>query len=432
MSWPGYFTLDDAEFINAARFEAYAANASWFHPAYARADLDWLLEEAYTDPATDLAPWYDDDVPVSADFYGFYPGSVDGLDNSTRSAAGSESTRDGGVPGRVRHASKGVVFAGILAGRSDQAVEYGLEWLRLTLLGALCGPRDVRKQGLGAELRYLGYEPHESPSEAPQAVLKAATRRLQKAAVTGPGPTVLATRTTGCGDVIWQVQFTLTAGDPTVYGDDQWIVSEIDVVGETATWDPAVTAGTVSETRVYLEDPCNLPTYSPLYDPECASVITPPIPPNVPFGCWVPPEIDDEWTRATITVPEQNFPTWREMLPTLVLTSDVDVVRDLRIRFYRDPEDDLDPDADPCAPISDMVVSYLPAASEMIISGLFEEVYVTTPNGHRRRADSLVFATAMKPIDWPVLACGVQHLITVETRTGDWPEINLYLTPRAV
>lgn len=421
MSWIGYHTLDGAEFINTARFEAYAAAAPWFHPASTRrADLAWVLGETYTDPATDLAPWYDPDVPASADFWGFYPISVDGLENSTRSSDPTESTRDGGVPGRLRHALKPVVYAGFIAGSSEEAVEYGMGWLRRTLISSLCSPLDAREQGLGSELAFMAHQPQESLTETPQAVFQRLKRRLHDVAV-NVGPTVSAKRTTDCGDHIWLVQFTAN-GDPHIAGADQWVLTEYQPLVNTGTWDPAVTAGPdPSALRSYREDACNPPSYQPLYDPTCAIVITPPAPPDVPFGCWTPPEQGDIWRRLTVTIPEQNFPDWVEVLPSLVLHS-VAEIRDLRVRFYRDEDGLLDPDTDPCSALTDMVVSYIPANSEMWISGLYEEVYVTLPGGHRRRADSLVFSTDMKPPTWPVLACGHQHLMTLEVRgeEGAW------------
>jgi hypothetical protein len=431
MSWDGYFTLDGAEFINVDRFRAYAGSAPWFTNAFPTSSLSWALDETYVDPETDLAPWYDTDVPVSGDFWGFYPTSIDGIESSSRSASTVESTGDGGVPGRIRHAIKSATFAGFLAGSSEQAVEYGMKWLRRTLLGGLCSPQDARKQALGADLVYLGAEPHETLELAPADAIEFLTRRLRRTAVT-VGPLRDQARILSCGDVIWMVSFTISAGDPRTYGADKNIF--VDYVPETVEdfWSADATEGTATDLYTYVEDPCTQPVYAPLYDPECASVILPPTAPNVPFGCWVPPEPDDEWDRVAITIPEQNFPTWTEMMPLITLTSSVETIRDIRIRFYRDEGEDLDPESDPCSWLTDMVVSYIPPTSTMAIDASFEDVHVTTSSGVPRRGDSLVFSSDMRPVTWPVLECGVQHIMTIESRGSDFPVIDLTLVPRNV
>lgn len=162
MAFEGYFEYAGVEVVNVARTEAYAAHMPTFKALYNNDLLPQVLDRQFTylSPAQDLAPWYDPDVPESNDFYGAYPLSVSGIENSSRSSTVIEFTVDGGVPGRLRHGTKSVVFQVVLVGASEAAVEYGMTWLRRALLGPVCAEDTLStKQALGADLLYLSAEP---------------------------------------------------------------------------------------------------------------------------------------------------------------------------------------------------------------------------------------------------------------------------------
>jgi hypothetical protein len=62
-----------------------------------------------------------------------------------------------------------------------------------------------------------------------------------------------------------------------------------------------------------------------------------------------------------------------------------------------------------------------------------QAAYVITELGHRRRADSLVFTTEGKPIDWPHLSCGFGHILTLDLpETESDPVVDVSLTARNV
>ena len=434
MSWDGYLTLDGVEVANGQRFEAYAGDRSWFHPVYRTDGVGHALSETYTDPVTDAAPWWDPDVPASGDLYGFYPVALTGFDDSSRTISTVESTREGGIPGRVRHATKEVNVAGFIAGASEAAVEYGLIWLRRVLLGGLCSPLDARKQALGTEMSFFGYAP---PSEAlageqglsAQAVLDSITRTY-RAVVVSTGPSVISRRRLACGDYIAQVQFTARCGDPRVYSNPLRVFSNLfDLDG--IVWGSVADEGTV-QTTTFEEVTCGVPLWEPLYDPLCAAAITPPTPPNVPMGCWSPPISGTTYGRTIVTIPATNFPTFSEMMPLITLNNAGDNIRSIRIRFYRDPDGTLDVASEPCDWVSDIVLSFMPAGV-MDIDGSREQVHFVTTGGHTRRADSLVFGTDQRPMTWPVLDCGTQYLMTIDTLgLDDPPIIDLDLVARTV
>lgn len=432
MGWDGYLTLNGVEIANIERFEAYAGDHSWFSRTYLADGISNALETTYTDPTTDAAPWWDPDVPASGDCYGFAPAAITGLDDSSRSVSTVESTRDGGVPGRVRHATKEINVNGFIAGASEAAVEYGLIWLRMVLLAGPCSPLDARKQALGTDLSFFGYKPPTAAQaflndQSPQQILNTVQRTYRSVTVSN-GPQVLGRKYLACGDFIAQVQFTVRVGDPFIYSNTERVVTSL---FDTPTWGADVEAGTVA-TTTFTEALCGDPFWEPLYDPLCAAAVTPPAPPNVPLGCWEAPAEDSTHDRTVVTIPESNFATFTEALPIITLTNAGVSLRNIRIRFYPDPDGTLDLDANPCAFISDIVVSFMPAGV-LVIDGSRQQTHITTAGGNTRRGDSLIFGTDNRPIEWPVLDCGVQYLMTVDTLgTDDPPVIDLDLVARAV
>lgn len=431
MGWDGYLALDGNEIGNWQRFEAYAGDRSWFRRTYRGDGVGYALGQTYTDPVTDAAPWWDPDVTVSGDLYGFCPSAITGLDDSSGDASTVESTKAGGVPGRVRLATKEVNVAGFIAGASEAAVEYGLIWFRRTLLAGLCSPLDARKQALGTDLTFFGYEPPTAASGlidgiSAQQALNAVSRTYRSVVVSTP-PRVMSKGRASCGDFIAQVQFTLRVGDPYIYANPKRVFVSL---FDTPVWGTDVTAGSIG-TTTFDEVSCGNPNWEPLYDPECSIAITPPTPPNVPLGCWTPPVIGNTFDRTVVTIPAANFEAFTEMLPILTITNDGDPMRNIRIRFYRDLDGTLDLDANPCAFVSDIVVSFLPTGT-LVIDGSREQAHITTSGGHTRRADSLIFGTDLRPVDWPVLDCGSQYLMTVDTLGTDAPPpIDLDIIARA-
>jgi hypothetical protein len=333
-----------------------------------------------------------------------------------------ESTRDGGVPGRVRFGTREVLVTGFLAGGSEAAVEHGRVWLSQALLGGFCSPLEARKQALGTDLTFFARTPPSSASAGEEAMSPQAVRdditRISRSTVLSVQPQVLSRHHLSCGDYILQVQFTLRTGPYNFKNPVRTFTGLFDPGG--IIWGTGATAGTTTATT-FDETLCGNPVWEPLYDPLCAAAVTPPTPPNVPLGCWDPPAEDATFDRTVVTVPAGNFPTYVEVLPVLTITAAAPL-RNIRIRFYPDPDEDIDLDATPCAFTSDIVLSYMPAGV-LEIDASREMAHITTTGGNTRRADSLIFGTDQRPIIWPVLDCGVQHLITVDTLGADDPPI---------
>jgi hypothetical protein len=175
VTWSGYFEFDGNEVINVARTEAYAKHRPWFKAVYRNEALRPMLgHRPYASPLQDDAPWTDPDNADSYDFLGLYPLDVSGIEDSSRTSNVVESLLDGGVPGGIRHATKAVVFNGVLLATSEAGADYGRRWLSRVLLGAGCGPG---ADCFGSTLCYL--------SSAPEIDLQTVPRGSTQAAIQG-------------------------------------------------------------------------------------------------------------------------------------------------------------------------------------------------------------------------------------------------------
>jgi len=477
MAWDGYFEYAGQEFINVARTEAYAAEAGWFRPGYHADDLPLMVGDGakYISPILDDAPWTDPDDASSYDFWGAYPLSITGIEDSTRSSVVVENINDGGTPGRVRLGTKNVVFQVALLGASDCGVSYGMKWLRRLLLGTACGA-SAAESCAGGTLCYLDCFPQlASGSDTPSIVLYDGggsdgsggllidggspsvtstddadgcdpletcligarfnpedcllplLRHLRNV-VFNSGPTVTAKRDTSDGSAVWTVTFTGVAGNPYEFGTE---VPVIEGFMNPLILDPYVPGlNGIIDLNGYIttDGNCTTPVYAPVYDPHCPAVVPPPGPPSVPLGCWTAPT---SWRRRQFTIPKELIPLWGDVVPTVSVSPLTVDVRSLRLRFYADVSGDGSILDDPCAWCGDIVVSYVPFGSTLVMDGADQSIYLEVGGGGRRRADSLLFGTDGKPFTWPVLSCGFSYIVTLDLpQTQAPPSVDFALTPR--
>lgn len=461
MAWEGYFEYAGSEVINVARTEAYARDARWFRPQFENESLPLILGDGgYRSPLMDDAPWTDPDIEESYDFLGLYPLSVEGLENSTRTSTVVESLGDGGLPGRVRHGTKAVVFNCLILATSEAGADYGMMWLRRILLGGPCGP-DVTSSCFGASLCYLSSAPeYEQPTDSfferldggdpesggyfmlgggPSTVTPYLTspvnpstwaaaclarhmRSISRVTFNN-GPTITSKRQMTDGASVWQVTFTAVAGNPYEFGSEVQVIQgfldpEVEVPWAGGYEPDGASLDTLGHT--VTEPDCSEPAQSPVVDPLHPAIIPPPGPPSVPLGNFTPPT---SWHRRQFTVPKQYVPLWGEVVPKLNLHARDGDVRNVRLRFYSDPFNVGDISDDPCAYCGDIIVSYVPVDHTLVFDAAEEQVYVTAAGGGRQRADSLVFKSDGTPFDWPVLTCGFGYIVTLDMPKQQAPPV---------
>ena len=149
-----YVSFAGTEVINKARTRAYMRSfvpGLSLSPNAGCEDLGAALGEEYHTPQQDDAPWYSPYNTASNEFYGLYPLSIEGIEDSTGQVTVVETTTDGGVPGRRREASRSLRFSALLVAGSDKGKAFGLSWLRDVLKGSGCNEGDCT----GDDLCYL-------------------------------------------------------------------------------------------------------------------------------------------------------------------------------------------------------------------------------------------------------------------------------------
>lgn len=414
MAWIGYYEYGGTEVINASRVEAYARTAGvWsFKPVYKNTALAPALGEVYANPLQDDAPWTDEDDADTYDFLGVYPLDIGGIDDSTWGAAVTESTRDGGIVGRGRYASKTIVFNVILIGKNEAGCEAGLRWLKTVMTGPPCLGSNVVCGG--SDLCYLASEPilDWTINSDVSTCLDPYLRSLHGVTVT-VGPTVTAKADLANGSA-WTVSFTVTAGNPYEFSAEVGLISgfmdpnvDVPYVGGIVP-----DGGSFDDSGfVQTEVKCPVATYQPIVDPLCPQVIAPPQVPNVALSCF---EFPVNYVRRQFIIPKGLVPLWGDVVPFLVIKAQRKEIRNLRVRFYADPFDTGDPNTDPCNYCGDIVFSYIPANSTLVFDGPLRQVYIENVQQGRRRADSLVFRSDGNPFEWPVMSCGFAYVATFD------------------
>lgn len=443
MAWLGYFTIGDGdaevEIINVARTEAYAAGVGlrWFTPIYNSIHLAAALGEGpYVNPADDPAPWYDANEPASAEFFGLYPMDVMGIDDSTRESDVIQSTLNGGLPGRLRYATKTPVFNGTLLASSARGAEYGMRWLSRATAMVPCLP--AQPNFLGHTLHYLSSDPSKDPGcavwaedppepSADPPILTTFERTLRRFKI-NVGPRPIAKHDTSDGGAMWNVQMTGSAGVAWQFGAPRQILDDMTLDGG----DPyfaGIEGGVYDVTGEVIEDAiCPEPLWSPIYSPNCPPLASPPAVPTITNICV---DVPDTWFRIRASIPAAYIPVWGDAVPIVYLTAGDDPVETMRMRFWADVNDDGIP-VD-CADIADYVITYIPAGWTMQFDGITETVYVIDPDtGDRQSADNLVSKTDGSPFDWPHLTCGLGYIVTLDfvDDAASIPVVDLSLVPR--
>lgn len=426
MAWTGYFEYDGTEIVNIDRASTYARNyGMYWLKCVGSTALGLMLGETYNSPAIDDAPWVDPDRPESFDFYGTYPLDVNGLEDSTIEASITESVLDGGVVNRPRRATRPIVYSLALMGANDRGVEYGMRWLKTALSGAACkGLVDCT----GANLCYLSSEPVLDVGIATdlESCMDPLLRTLHKVTIT-TGPTITGKFPMPSGGEVWTVSFTAVAGDPYEFMIERPLIEGFLSASPSYVnpdYPPASpphpwieTAGVVTD-----EYACNPAEYRPLYDPNCPLVIPPPGVPSVAVSCFNFPVT---FTRRFFTIPEEEVPLWGTTVPIITFRTGQEEARNIRLRFYADVMGTGDPEQDPCAYCGDIVFSWIPAGSTMVLDGTKRQVIVQTPGQPLRRADAVVFKSDGTPFDWPELTCGFSYLAVVDRPTTDTSDLTM-------
>lgn len=239
MVFQGYMSFGGTEVINQARTTAYTRHAL---PQLDLRECDGcddfnevIGDAAYESPLVDRPDWFDDANPDSWDFYGLYPLEVQGFDDGVTTVTVTELMGPGATVSMPRRASRQLRVTGLLVGRTDASISYGMVWLRNALLGNPC---DDSLTCTGDHLCYFTACPPicEDSPDFPPPDNPDGTRACEDGLVLDPisectapyerflydvtlvdGPRIVEQYASDCANYV-QVEFTLVAATPSPVG----------------------------------------------------------------------------------------------------------------------------------------------------------------------------------------------------------------------
>lgn len=165
-------------------------------------------------------------------------------------------------------------------------------------------------------------------------------------------------------------------------------------------------------------------------DPDCPPVPLPPTPPQIVNECV---ETVGTWRRFWGEIPALEVSEWMLTYPTIRLRTAGFDSRQVRIRFYRNPDGLSLEDLDPSIWEGELILSYMPSNAVVTLDGITERVTANMRNRTGVPMDHLLYGSNGGVVEWPVLTCGDPYIISwdipVETPAGNIA-LELELTQR--
>ncbi|MFC8466012.1 hypothetical protein [Streptomyces sp. NPDC057250] len=369
---------------------------------------------AYTNPADDEAPWYDEDVPESAEFAGFMVLSVDGLDTNPVARTVTTAVSGGASLGPLRIQPRTIVVTGILLGSTCCGVEYGLHWLSEALRGCAGGLCD------GDCMSVYACCPGEGLTAAE--FNRRHRRTLRRVALTD-GPRVVSRVGDGCttgecqiGADIITVEFTLTAATPWLWTDTTDIFDAPASPGastECIKWcvvDPAAEEPAEGCGGCCRVGNCGDPSVTP-DDPSC---VLPPTP-TAPESCYCLPLAAE---RVCYELDLTDRPAWSVDVPMITVRPGSKNLERVTISIYeRTPAHEgmtcaEISDEDRCEPHSVYHIQFAQAGTALILDGQVGRAVVEC--GDQCETSGDVYGHEGGPPSWKPLDCGT-YCVCIET-----------------
>lgn len=370
------FVNGNVEVIDAARTRTYMKK---FMPA-----LNFKCDETamnamsdfgpYDSPKLDNAPWYNPSSPESGNFFGFFPSKVEGGSDSAFSQSSTELISDGAVFGVARRKSLETRWTVVGMGKSEEAMEIGMTWLR-KVLETSPAVGSVDGQCAQMSMHTLLAAPKKTTD------IERLFRDHYNVS-TSVAPTVTV-KTHSPSGFAWHVTFTLKAGNPTAFTIAKW--STFTGMGADFSMHTDPAGQNCSAQNASYKNFINDPFYT--------AISTPPQPPTIK-----PPNLlpITTWRRKVINIPSQYSSKGNTPSVRIQVTSGADTLRQFRIRFY-----DAAGSITSCPSIGEYYISYLPDNAMMTIDSARKEISVRLANGVVTNGSHLLFGSAGNPFSWP-------------------------------
>lgn len=409
-----YLSIGGIEVINTARLRAYLETVG--SPLDSGSDIcscstltadildpDGIPYTTPNDPGNP-APWYDPDVPESAQFVGFLPLDFDGIDDYPVRRTVTSAVLGGGALGPARVQPRTITVTGILLGATCCAVEYGLHWLGEALqgcTGSACG---------GDCVQMLKCCPGE---EQTPAEFLARYRRTYRRVALVQGPTVTARNGDGScaagqcsrGADILTVEFVLTAASPWGWTDETPVLN----VGVPTDDDSACIEWCIHTGEGSCQGDCRLRDCPDIgaecADPFCAS--PPPPQPSTPSSCFCQALATN---RECYDLDLTGRPAWSSDVPVITVYAGSRELRRLTISFYERSDTDIGltageiADKKRCDPIAVYEIGFIPESGILTLDGQIGRAIVEC--GGTCETSTSVWGRDGAPPSWPEIDCG--------------------------
>lgn len=461
MALNDFFSLGGVEVANAVRLNAYLKADAVGSPLAEAAvcacptlTAEMLGDEPYVNPETDNAPWYDPSVPESADFAGFLPLTIEGLDEYPVKRSVTNAITGGGVLGPARALPRTITVTGILLGATCCAVEYGFHFLSEVLQGCAGNQCD------GDCMEIYTCCPGEEMTE--QCFQEQHRRTLRRVALVD-GPRVIERVGDGCtagecskGADILTVEFTLVAATPWLWTDVTPVLEmrpPRDDSDTCVTWclkgtnhERPLCIGTVDSCTTGLAVPVTAGACAGLAWPvdetvdECDETCRflpcvdatetcsdnrcqPPTPPTVAQldTCFcIPLAVEQQCCDVDLT----ECPAWSVDTPVMTLRAGSTDLRNVKVTIYERDEDEKDltcvqiAAAKRCDAIATYIVAYVPAGGALTLDGQTGRAIVEC--GGTCESSKDVYGEAGGPVTFPTMGCST-YVVCIESDVSNPP-----------
>jgi hypothetical protein len=148
-----------------------------------------------------------------------------------------------------------------------------------------------------------------------------------------------------------------------------------------------------------------------LADPDCPPLPQPPTLPSIPNEC-----IDETgtWRRYLLTIPATEVRLWSSTLPTLLLRTGSQAERQVRIRYYANPDGLAPEEVIEDGWESEQILTYIPPLTEIRLDGVTQRVTAAVGGNAPVSGNRLLYGTGGVPATWPELRCGIGYALTLD------------------
>jgi hypothetical protein len=353
----------------------------------------------------DNPPWYDPDVPDSADFYGLFVEDITGFDSVVQRDLTAASIY-GGSLGPLKLGPRTLTVTGYLFAKTCCGSEYGLHWLNEALIGSTgcddcalgdffmlkcCPPEGADPIDYGRLLHRTGLV------DGPKVVDKFGTCCDQ------------------CGYTTLKVQFTVASELPYIFSDLTFPVFE----------EPF---GATEYERCFFDCTDCPPVLPVTFDPDCGVDRIPPPLPFIPDDdCFCEP-----WVTKQICASYTNVADWNSATSFIQIFAGATDLRNLKISAYENPRAELgvpcpcgivadDPIWQCIEPCQELTVSQLPSGSTLTVDSRTRIVSLQLAGGGYVSGQGIVGSAGFAGFQWFDLPQCAQlcFIISVDARVSD-------------